>query len=253
MKGIVFILLSMLHIGALWAQTDTIRVLAIGNSFSQDAVEQYLYELGREVGVELIIGNGYRAGQGFASHWRDVTEENNTFEYRKVVRGMRTNKPHSSLRTLVEDEPWDYITVQQASPESGLYGTFEPCISELLSYASALCPNPDVQMGYHMTWSYAMDSTHGGYANYGSNQQTMYDSICQSVQQALAIHPEMVLMVPSGTAIQNASPGWGTISTAMGIISTSSSAGIQQPVPGWSALQVPPQWVFPIGPRVSTP
>ena len=37
----------MLHIGALWAQTDTIRVLAIGNSFSQDAVEQYLYELGR--------------------------------------------------------------------------------------------------------------------------------------------------------------------------------------------------------------
>lgn len=208
MKGIVFILLSMLHIGALWAQTDTIRVLAIGNSFSQDAVEQYLYELGREVGVELIIGNGYRAGQGFASHWRDVTEKNNTFEYRKVVRGVRTNKPHSALRTLVEDEPWDYITVQQASPESGLYGTFEPCISELLSYASALCSNPDVQMGYHMTWSYAMDSTHGGYANYGSNQQTMYDSICQSVQQALAIHPEMVLMVPSGTAIQNARQSW---------------------------------------------
>lgn len=46
------------------AITDTLRVLAIGNSFSQDAVEQYLYELGREVGVEMIIGNGYRGGQG---------------------------------------------------------------------------------------------------------------------------------------------------------------------------------------------
>lgn len=194
--------------GSLWAQTDTIRVLAIGNSFSQDAVEQYLYELGREAGVELIIGNGYRAGQGFASHWRDVTEENNTFEYRKVVKGVRTNTRQSALRTLVEDEPWDYITVQQASPESGLYNTYEPYMSELISYASALCPNPDVQMGFHMTWSYSLDSTHGGFANYGSSQQAMYDSICYSVQQALTTHPELVLLVPSGTAIQNARRSW---------------------------------------------
>lgn len=191
-----------------YAQTDTLRVLAIGNSFSQDAIEQYLYELGREVGVEMIIGNGYRGGQGFASHWRDVTEQNNTFEYRKVVRGVRTNRPNSALSSLLTDEPWDYITVQQASPESGLYSTFEPCMSELLQYAATLCPNPDVQMGFHMTWAYAHDSTHGGFAHYGSSQQAMYDSIDTSVQQAMAAHPELTFMVPSGTAIQNARASW---------------------------------------------
>lgn len=208
MKRLTLSLLTLLCALLSQAQSDTLRVLAIGNSFSEDAIEQYLYELGREVGVEMVIGNGYRGGQGFASHWRDVTEENNTFEYRKVVRGKRTNRPHSALRTLLQDEPWDYITVQQASPESGLYSTYEPCMSELLQYARGLCPNPEVRLGFHMTWAYAHDSTHGGFANYGSSQQTMYDSIRHSVQEAMAAHPELTLLVPSGTAIQNARASW---------------------------------------------
>ena len=47
------------------AQDSIVRVLAIGNSFSQDAVEQYLWELAQEAGVKMIIGNAYRGGQGF--------------------------------------------------------------------------------------------------------------------------------------------------------------------------------------------
>ena len=38
------------------ANNDTIKVLAIGNSFSQDAVEQYLHELGEAEGITMIIG-----------------------------------------------------------------------------------------------------------------------------------------------------------------------------------------------------
>ena len=43
-------------------QCDTVRVLAIGNSFSQDAVEQYLHELGEAEGYELVIGNLFIGG-----------------------------------------------------------------------------------------------------------------------------------------------------------------------------------------------
>ena len=38
-----------------------IKVLAIGNSFSEDAVEQYLYELAAAQGDSLVIGNAYLA------------------------------------------------------------------------------------------------------------------------------------------------------------------------------------------------
>ena len=40
-------------------QAKVIKVLTIGNSFSQDAVEQYLYELAAAQGDSLIIGNAY--------------------------------------------------------------------------------------------------------------------------------------------------------------------------------------------------
>ena len=185
-------------------QDDIVRVLAIGNSFSQDAVEQYLWELANEAGVKMIIGNAYRGGQGFQSHWIDVTEANNTFEYRKVVNGKRSNRPRSSLSSIITDEPWGYITFQQVSQESGLTATFEPYLTYLIGYTQGLQTNPNALYGYHQTWAYSHDSTHGGFANYGNRQEVMYDSICQAVKYALQTHPEFSFMVPSGTAIQNA-------------------------------------------------
>ena len=183
---------------------DTIRVLAIGNSFSEDGVEQYLYELAEETGVKMIIGNAYRGGQGFHSHWTDVTEQNNTFEYRKVTDGVRTNTPHSALSTIITDEPWDFITVQQVSQESGLTSTFEPYMTLLINYTDSLKTNSAARLGYHQTWAYAHDSTHGGFANYGNDQAVMYDSIRHAVQWAMEHHPELSFRVPCGTAIQNA-------------------------------------------------
>ena len=60
--------------------TKVIRILAIGNSFSEDAVEQYLYDLGKDAGYELIIGNAYRGGQGLESHWKEAMSDGNSFE-----------------------------------------------------------------------------------------------------------------------------------------------------------------------------
>ena len=185
-------------------QDSIVRVLAIGNSFSQDAVEQYLWELANEAGIRMVIGNAYRGGQGFQSHWIDVTEANNTFEYRKVVDGVRSNRPRTALSDIITDEPWQYITFQQVSQESGLTATFEPYLTYLIEYAQGLQTNPNAAYGYHQTWAYSHDSTHGGFANYGNRQEVMYDSICQAVQFALSTHPEFSFVVPSGTAIQNA-------------------------------------------------
>jgi len=198
-------LIVLLSLTTALAKSDkVIRILAIGNSFSEDAVEQYLYELGKEAGYELIIGNAYRPGQGFESHWKDVYTFANTFEYRKIVKGVRTNQRHHSLRSIVEDEPWDYITLQQVSQDSGRPSTFEPFLTHLINYVRLHARNKQVRMGYHMTWAYAKDSTHGGFAHYGRNQMTMYEDICSAVKGALRHHRELSFVVPSGTAIQNA-------------------------------------------------
>lgn len=44
------------------ATARTIKILAIGNSFSEDAIEQYLHELAYADGIETVIGNLYIPG-----------------------------------------------------------------------------------------------------------------------------------------------------------------------------------------------
>ncbi len=182
--------------------TPIIRVLAIGNSFSEDAVEQNLYELAKEAGIELIIGNAYRAGQGFKSHWDDVINNDNTFQYRKIVNGTNKNTMNQSLSSIITNEPWDFITFQQVSQESGLTKTFEPYLGNLIDYVKSLSTNDEVKFGYHMTWAYAQNSIHSGFANYSNNQLMMYEAIVSAVQKALLDHTELSFVIPSGTAIQ---------------------------------------------------
>lgn len=186
------------------ARKDTIRLLTIGNSFSQDAVEQYLYELANEVGIHMIIGNAYKGGQSLEQHWTDLTQEHDVYEYRKVVNGIRYNTQHVLLPPIITDEPWDFISFQQASHYSGLTTTYEPFLSHLVQYTDSIKTHQDVRYGWHMTWAYSMDSNHGGFANYSRSQEVMYDSIRYAVQWTQILHPEFSFIVPCGTAIQNA-------------------------------------------------
>ena len=186
------------------ARKDTIRLLTIGNSFSQDAVEQYLYELANEVGIHMIIGNAYKGGQSLEQHWNDLTQEHDVYEYRKVVNGIRTNTPHALLPPIITDEPWDFISFQQASHYSGLTTTYEPFLSQLVQFTDSIKTGQDVRYGWHMTWAYSKDSNHGGFANYSRSQEVMYDSIRYAVQWTQILHPEFSFNVPCGTAIQNA-------------------------------------------------
>ena len=151
----------------------------------------------------MIIGNAYRGGQGLESHWNVVVNNDAAFEYRKVVDGKKTNNTNRTLEACVKDEPWDYITFQQVSQDSGRPETYEPYLGNLLDYVKGIVTNNNVKFGLHQTWAYAKNSTHGGFANYGNNQQTMYQAIVDAVNQAKKNHSEISFIVPSGTAIQN--------------------------------------------------
>lgn len=183
-------------------QAKTIKVLAIGNSFSDDAIEHYLYELAIENGDTLIIGNAYRGGQGYESHWKVVEADKADFEYRKIVDGNHTNERRTLLECL-KDEAWDIITFQQVSQDSGDYTTFEPWLSHLIGYVQEHATNPKVQLGLHRTWAYASDSNHWGFGKYGRDQMRMYKEIVAATKKTMKAHKELELLIPAGTAIQN--------------------------------------------------
>jgi hypothetical protein len=181
---------------------EVIKILAIGNSFSQDAAESYVDDLAKADGVQLIIANMYIGGCRLETHWKNAERDSAAYSYRKIINGDTTVVAKQKLSAAIQDEDWDYITFQQASPYSGLIDSYFPYLPNLLSYSKQIATNPDVQFAFHQTWAYAANSNHGGFKNYNNDQQQMYQAIVNTVRAAVK-KAGIDIVIPSGTAIQN--------------------------------------------------
>jgi hypothetical protein len=181
-----------------------IRILAIGNSFSEDALESHLYELAKAEGKTVVIGNMYIGGASLQDHVKNVNNNASVYSYRKIgPEGTKKTYADVSVATAVADEKWDYISFQQVSQNSGQFNTYESTLPVVYNYVKERAKNPDVKYVLHQTWAYASNSTHSGFANYNSNQMTMYNAIVDAYNRAKTLI-NADLLVPSGTAIQNA-------------------------------------------------
>lgn len=180
------------------------RVLTIGNSFSQDAVEQYLYELAEAAGQDLVIGSMVIGGCDLDKHWTNMQNDNADYFYRKIDRrvdnGEKKETKDYKLSQALVDEKWDYISLQQVSGKSGLYETYTNLPNLIASVKKV---RPDANIVLHQTWAYASNSTHSDFKNYNQNQNAMYTAIVETVNKAKSDNPEITMIVPSGTAIQN--------------------------------------------------
>ena len=200
---VICMCILLLLAGGVYAQQKTVRILAIGNSFSQDAVEQYLHELAEAEGISTIIGNMFIGGCSLERHVKNARDNAPAYAYRKIgTDGKKREKGKMSLEAVLADEDWDYVSLQQASPFSGMYETYEASLPELIEYVKVRLPKKRKLM-LHQTWAYASTSRHSGFKNYNCNQLTMYQAIADAVKKAAKAN-KIKIVIPSGTAIQNA-------------------------------------------------
>lgn len=186
------------------SKDSVIKILAIGNSFSEDAVEYYLHGLANAGGYKVIIGNLYIGGAPLDLHWKNAQNNAEVYEYRKIgLDGKKERFPKTSLSKALADEKWDYISFQQASPKSGLFDTFKEPLPPLFNYVKEKATNPKVKYIWHQTWAYAQNSTHNGFASYNKDQTRMYEAIADASSKVKSLVP-INIVVPAGTAIQNA-------------------------------------------------
>lgn len=179
-----------------------VKLLTIGNSFSDDAVEHYLAGLVEAAGDTIIIGNMYIGGCSLQKHYNNSRNNSANYSYRKIVNGKKRVTPRFRLSDALVDEEWDYISLQQVSSLSGRYESFFPDIDHLIAYARELALNKEVEFILHATWAYAQDSSHKGFANYDNDQQVMYRAIADATRR-VAEKSGIGIIIPAGTAIQN--------------------------------------------------
>ena len=200
MKKAILFLLFIFHLSLITSDAKVVKVLAIGNSFSQDAIEQYLYELARAQGDSLVIGNAYIGGCSIDRHYTNLKKDSALYAYRKVVGGVRSERKKWTLKQIIRDEQWDIISLQQASQLSGVFDSYKnlPTFKRLVeSYVT----NFHVEFVWHMTWAYAEDFKSSRFQPYDYKQRQMYSDI---VSTMLSVMPAIgnPRIVPTGTAVQ---------------------------------------------------
>lgn len=185
------------------ADDGSIRILAIGNSFSEDALESHLSGLARAAGIPMTIGNLYIGGASLELHETNIRQNSATYNFRKINReGERTATAGYTIHRALAEENWTHVSFQQVSQNSGQYDTWQASLPFIYDYVAPRAKNPEAKFLLHQTWAYAQTSTHTGFANYNNDQMTMYGAIVDATNRAKdLVHIDAV--VPAGTAIQN--------------------------------------------------
>jgi hypothetical protein len=170
------------------------KILAIGNSFSDDATA-HLHAMADCGGYETKVVNLYIGGCSLKTHWENISRDAVDYSYR--LNGADTEQKVSIKEILVQDD-WDFITMQQASGQSGVTESYYPYLTELSAYVKKYAPS--AKQLIHQTWAYESDSSHEAFAKYNNNQQTMYTALKAAYEKAAKTLG--LEIVPSGDVIQ---------------------------------------------------
>ena len=127
---------------------QTMKILAIGNSFSQDAF-RYLHALAKAEGVRIDTLNLYIGGCSLRTHYINMLDDR--FDYSAEFNG-ETTYLRTSIGAALKSAAWDVVTLQQVSSSSPNYDSYTPYIEYLADYVRECCPKAKIYI--HQTWAY---------------------------------------------------------------------------------------------------
>lgn len=173
---------------------NRIKVLAIGNSFSINAMT-YLDRIAAADGVWMTTGDLYIGGCPLGRHVNNIRKDARDYGFhlntKLVVRGM-------SVREGLLSESWDYVTMQQASGYSGVWESYTPYMKELSDYVTHFAPQ--AQQLIHETWAYEKDAPHRHFEFYHRSQAEMYKRLRECYQGFASTVGARI--IPAGDVIQ---------------------------------------------------
>ena len=186
------------------SKNKTVRLLTVGNSFSQNAT-RYLGDLVKANGHTLIHRPLAIGGASMEVHWVKAQLHEKDPKDPKGLYGKK------SLREELMSDAWDVVTIQQASIKSHDVATYRPFARQLYDYIKKAAPKAEVLV--HQTWAYRVDDPRfakpSNTSGEPSTQKEMYDGLTKAYT---TIAGELgVRMIPVGDAMYRADTNakWG--------------------------------------------
>lgn len=170
------------------------KILAIGNSFSQDAT-RYLQRIAGVAGERIKVVNLFVGGCPLRLHYINALEDRRNYAIQ--LHGESIGFFASIKEALISDT-WDVVTLQQASSQSFNYDTYQPYLNFLADYVRKYCPKSKIYV--HQTWAYE-DGTERLHNMGYEKAADMFSDIEKTYQQAFEdIRADG--MIPSGALMK---------------------------------------------------
>ena len=171
------------------------NILAIGNSFSEDAT-RYLKKIAEADNENLTVANLFIGGCPLSLHFQNIHEDKRAygFQFNGEDTGILV-----SIKEAILSRKWDYIAVQQVSNESVNYATYQPYLNDVVAFVREL--SPDAKIVVHQTWAYEEGSERLCQELKYKTQSEMFEDLKSAYDSAYnEIGADM--LIPSGELFQ---------------------------------------------------
>lgn len=177
---------------------DSVKVLAIGNSFSV-SVMAHLPAVAAQCAVKLDVASAHIGGCSLERHWENVLKdgEKDFMPYRFIRNRMgKTTTDRVNIAEALRMEKWDIVTIQQVSHYSWRGESFYPHGDLLVAKIRELAPTAKIFV--QETWSYTpWDSR---LKAWGFGPREMYDRLHRAYGAFAGKHSLPV--IPMGRAVE---------------------------------------------------
>ena len=185
------------------AKTDTIKILAVGNSLTSNAT-QYLWQIITSAGVpkeNVVIGRLFLPGCSIAWHWSNIEDFKEDYEYSKNTDGSWLTRENFSVQAALEDEEWDYIIVQETIASVHNTGAYAK-LSNLVDYLKTA--KPEAELAWQLIWTYQAETV-SQWCSFKTPAETKehYGQIIGQYLTQVKTKSQIEHLIPAGTAVQN--------------------------------------------------
>ena len=119
MKKLILLLclLAVVPASAVTNNGDSVtRILAIGNSFSEDALDYHFHKLCEAAGKKVVVGNLYIGGCPIDRHWLNAQTDSAAYRYRRIgLDGAIIEAHNVRLGDALGSDNWDFVSFSPRS------------------------------------------------------------------------------------------------------------------------------------------
>ena len=178
-----------------------LKVLMIGNSFTASVMRE-TPSLAKAEGLALDIVQCGIGGCPLDKHSANIEKaDDKSFKPYSVSASITSEPgkrfPHkANVTDMLAAEKWDIVTIQQASPKSAFYDTYEPYAGKLIAKIRELAPQAEIVI--QETWSYSPYAR--PLATWKMTSAQMHESLRKAYAQLSAKYG--LRTIPTGDAVQ---------------------------------------------------